>query len=556
MGNTGGISRGRGVWMGGALGLLAACAGHSPPPPSSEIDETRFRDDVRMLAADEFEGRKPGTGGDEKTVAFLVDQFKKLGLKPGNGDSYLQQVPLVEILAGSDASLAVSGPRAATALAYGKDMVIWTKRVVPEATLRQSELVFVGYGIVAPEYQWNDYAQLDVHGKTVMVLVNDPGYGSKDPKVFKGNAETYYGRWTYKLEEAARRGAAGVLLIHDTGAAGYPWNVVVNEHTGPQLEQATPDGNAGRAAIEGWLSAEAARAVFAQAGLDFVALTTAAAHPGFKAAALGLKVDAAVHNTIRRYNSANVIALLPGIRHKNEYVIYTAHWDHLGRQTAQAGGAILNGAVDDAAGVAGLLVLAQSFSRTKPVADRSLAFIAFTAEEAGLLGSAYYVANPIFSLSRTAGVLNLDVMHIGGPTRDVMVFGFGNSELEDYLRDAALLQGREVHPDWNPSQGFYFRSDQFSFARSGVPALYFQSGIDDSARGPAWGQAQLHDYMTHRYHQPDDKYSPDWDVRGTLDDLRLYYAVGNRLARTRRFPRWYPGSEFGESRHLADGAPD
>jgi Zn-dependent M28 family amino/carboxypeptidase len=549
------ISRVRAACFGGVIGLLGACAGHKAPPPSTDIDETGFRDDVRVLASDDFEGRKPGTPGEEKTVGYLVDQFRKLGLKPGNGDSYLQQVPLIEIVAGSDATLAVTGRGAGQPLEYAKDMVIWSGRAAPEASLQHSELVFVGYGIVAPEYQWNDYAQLDVHGKTVVVMVNDPGYGSKDPKVFRGNAETYYGRWTYKLEEAARQGAAGVLMIHDTGAAGYAWNIVVNDRTGPQLEAASPDGDAGHPAVEGWVSAAAARTMFNRAGLDFEALTAAAARPGFKPIAMGLEANAAIHNTIRRFTSANVIALLPGASRKHEYVIYTAHWDHLGRQPPQAGGAVFNGAVDNASGVAGLLMLAQSFSRTQPAADRSIAFIAFTAAEAGLLGSAYYVENPIIALRQTAAVLNLDALHIGGPTRDVMIFGYGNSELEDYLREAALLQGREVRPDPNPEQGFYFRSDQLNFARSGVPALYAKAGLDDSARGPAWGQAQLDDYMSHRYHQSGDKYTADWDVRGTLDDLRLYYEVGNRLARSRRFPRWYPNSEFRMGRSRGHGIP-
>jgi Zn-dependent M28 family amino/carboxypeptidase len=535
--------------------LLAACAGHRVPPPSTDIDETGFRDAVRILASDEFEGRKPGTAGEEKTVAYLVAQFKKLGLKPGNGESYLQPVPMVEILAGSDATLTVSGRGRVKSLAYARDMVIWTKRVVPESSLAQSELVFVGYGIVAPEYEWNDYAQTDVRGKTVVVLINDPGYGSKDPRVFRGNAQTYYGRWTYKVEEAARHGAAGVLLIHDPGAAGYGWNVVVNGRTGAQLDRATPDDNAGRAAIEGWVSADAARAIFGQAGLDYAAITSAAARPGFKPMALGLKVDAMVHDTLRRFTSANVIALLPGARRKNEYIIYGAHWDHLGRQSAEAGGAILNGAVDNASGVAGLLMLAQSFRRTQPVVDRSIVFIAYTGEEGGLLGSAYYVDNPVFPLRQTVAALNLDALHIGGPTRDFMVIGFGNSELEDYVRDVAVLEGKEVHPDSNPELGLYYRSAQFSFAKAGIPALYAKGGTDDSARGPAWGQAQVDDFTLHRYHQASDKYSPDWDVRGTLDDLRLYYEVGNRLARTRRFPRWFPNSEFRGSQHRAPQSP-
>lgn len=547
-------------WPGGicavcALVLLAACAGRTVPPPSADIDEAGLRDAIRILASDEFEGRKPGTPGEEKTVAYLVAQFRRLGLKPGNGDSYLQQVPLVEILAGGDASLSVSGRGLPRPLEYAKNMVIWTKREVPEAALQQSELVFVGYGIVAPEYEWNDYAGVDVHGKTVIVMVNDPGYGAKDPKVFKGGSETYFGRWDYKLEEAARQGAAGVLLIHDTGAAGYPWSVVVNDRSGPQLQAASADGNARRAAIEGWVSAEAARGIFTQAGLDLAAVTAAAARPGFKAIPLGLKADAVVHNAIRRFNSPNVIALLPGSRGKRDHVIYAAHWDHLGRQSAEAGGGIFNGAVDNASGVAGLLMLAQSFTRTQPQLDRSIVFIAFTAAESGLLGSAYYVDNPVFPLRQSVGVLNLDRLHVGGPTRDVIIFGYGNSELEDVLRDAALLQGRAVHPDPDPEQGGYLRSDQFSFARAGVPALYAEAGLDDSAQGPAWGRAQSEDYRDHRYHRTADKYSADWDVRGALDDLRLYYEVGNRLARSRRFPRWYPNSEYRGGHGAASADP-
>jgi Zn-dependent M28 family amino/carboxypeptidase len=535
-----------------AIGPLSGCAGHRPPPPSTDVEERGFREAVRTLASDEFEGRRPGTPGEDKTVAYLVDRFRKLGLKPGNGDTYLQQVPLVEIDADA-ATLSVSGRGVTRSFVYGTDMVVWSPRILPEAAVQHSDLVFVGYGIVAPEYAWNDYAQADVRGKTVVVMVNDPGYGSKDPKVFRGNAATFYGEVRYKLEEAARHGAAGVLLLHDAGAAGYGWNVVVNDRTGPQFEPAAPDENTGRAVIEGWLSADAGRAVFAQAGIDFNAVTRAASRPGFKPVPLGLDLDASVHDTVRHISSPNVIGILPGGRHKHEYVIYSAHWDHLGRQIAPAGGAILDGAVDDASGVAGLLMLAQSFVRTQPIADRSIVFIAFTAEESGLLGSQYYVEHPVYPLRDTAGVLNLDMLHIGGPTRDVMVFGFGNSELEEYLREAALLQGREMHPDPMPERGAYYRSDQYSFAENGVPALYARAGIDDSARGPAWGRSLIDDYLSHRYHQPDDRYSADWDVRGTLEDLGLYYDVGNRLARSRHYPRWYPNSEFRSGAHSAPG---
>ena len=536
--------------------LLGGCAGGPrTPPPSAEIDETGYRDAVRVLASDDFEGRAPGTPGEDKTVAYLVGQFRKLGLKPGNADSYLQSVPLVEIRGGRDTALAVSGHGTTKSLANARDMVIWTRREAPEAVLQRSGLVFLGYGIVAPEYQWNDYAGLDVHGRTVVVMVGDPGYGSRDPKVFRGNAETYYGRWTYKVEEAARQGAAGVLLIHDAGAAGCTWSAVVNGLTGLNLATAAAADSPGRPAIEGWLSGAAARALFAQAGVDYEASTAAAAHPGFAAIDLGLAADASVHPTLRQFASSNVIAVLPGAKRKHEYVIYTAHWDHLGRQPAEAGGAIFNGAVDNASGVAGLLMLAQSFHRTQPPPDRSVVFIAFTGGEAGLLGSSYYTEHPVFPMRQTVAALNLDQMHIGGPTRDVMIVGYGNSELEENLRDAALLQGREVHPDPTPELGLYYRSDQLSFARAGVPALYAKAGLDDSARGPAWGRAQFEDYFAHRYRQPTDKYSADWDVRGALEELQLYYEVGNRLARSRRFPRWYPNSEFRSSRHQGTDAP-
>lgn len=533
-----------------ALGLLLTACSVQPkvPPPTTDIDETVFRNHLRMLASDDFEGRKPGTPGEEKTVAYLVEQFHKLGLKPGNGDSYLQSVPMVEILAAGDASLSITGHMGAVRFAYGKDMVIWTKRAVSETELKGSDLVFVGYGIVAPEYAWNDYAGVDVHGKTVVVLVNDPGYAAKDPKIFKGGAMTSYGRWSYKIEEAVRQGAAGVLLIHDGDALGYGWSVIQNAWTGAQLELAAADGNAGRAAVEGWIQKDAARALFAAAGLDLAASTAAAAHAGFRAIPMGIQADATLHDSVRQFTSSNVIALLPGGKRHHEVVLYTAHWDHLGRDLARPGHNIFNGATDNASGVAGLLAVALSFTRTHPAADRSIVFLALTGGESGLLGSQYYVENPVFPLRETAAVLNLDTLNRGGPTRDVTVYGFGNTDLEEYARAMALLQGRVVSPDPTPELGLYFRSDNFIFAQANVPALYAKGGFDNTARGPAWGRAQLDEYMTQHYRQPSDQYSADWDVRGALEDLTLYYEVGFRVASMRRFPRWYPNSEYRESR--------
>jgi len=528
--------------------LLTACADHRVPPPPTDIDENAYRDHLRVLASDDFGGRKPGTPGEDKAVAYLVEQFRKLGLKPGNGESFLQPVPMVEILAGADAELSAGGGKGKVALAYGKDMVIWTKRAQPQAELRHSELVFVGYGIVAPEYAWNDYAGLDVHGKTVMVLIDDPGYATKDPKVFKGGTMTYYGRWEYKIEEAERQGAAGVLLVHDEGATGYGWSAVRNTWTGAQLDLVTVDNGSGHAAIEGWIQMDAARALFSSGGLDFGASAAAAAHAGFKALPTGLWVDAMLHNSVRRFTSSNVVAVLPGGSRRREYVLYTAHWDHLGRDPALPGHNIFNGAVDNASGAAGLLALAQSFVRTKPPADRSIAFLATTDGEPGLLGSAYYAENPVFSLGATAAVIDVNGLRNRGPTRDLTVFGFGNTDLEESARAMALLQGREVTPEPNPEQGLYYRSDCFIFARAGVPALYAQGGLDDSARGPLRGRVLLDDYMQRRYRQTGDQYSADWDVRGAVEDLTLYYDVGNRVAHARRFPHWYPNSEYRVSR--------
>jgi Zn-dependent M28 family amino/carboxypeptidase len=538
-------------------GLLPGCNPHpKEPPPTTDIDDTAYGDLVRVLASDDFQGRKPGTPGEDQTVSYLIENFRKLGLKPGNDKSYVQSVPLVQITASADATLTVSGAGGSRNLVFGKDMVIWTKRAVPEINVAHSDMIFVGYGIVAPEYSWNDYANLDVHGKTVVVLANDPGYASKDPTVFKGNAMTEYGRDAYKAEEAARQGAQGVLLIHDAAVTGYGWNALQATWSGAQFELQAADANAGRAAIEGWLQNDAARALFKDAGIDFARTVVAAAHPGFKAVPLGLRADATLHNAIRAFNSQNVLAIWPG-RKSHEYVLYTAHWDSLGVDAARPGHNIFNGAVNNATGIAGLLALAQSFKRTiDPKPDRSIAFLATTAAQPDLLGSQYYVENPILPLRQTLAVINIDMLINGGRSRDVSVLGFGNSDLDDSARAEALLQGREAHPDPNPQFGLYFRSDSFSFAHRGVPVLYLQAGIDNAARGPVWGKAQIEDYFARRFRQPSDQYAADWDVGGPVIDLMLDYRLGIRIASSRRFPRWYPNSEFRGSRHRANPTSD
>ena len=457
--------------------LLAACAARRLAPPSTDIDETAYRTHVSVLASDDFEGRRPGTNGEAKTLDYLVEQFRKLHLQPGNGESFLQQVPLIEIRGAEDAPVSVTGSRGTAHLAYGKDVVTWSGRATAQAQLQHSELVFLGYGIVAPEYAWNDYAGVDVHGKTVVVLANDPGFSA---------SMTRYGRWTNKVEEAAQHGASGVLLVHNAAASGFGWSVVQNTWMSPQLQRANRNEGVEPVAIAGWLSADAARALFAQAGLDFGSALAAATRPGFKAMPMGLRIDASLQNSIRRINSANAVALLPGSARRREYIIYTAHWDHLGSDPNHTGHSIYNGAVDNASGVAGLLALAQSFARTNPAPDRSVVFLVLTGGESELLGSSYYVQNPLFPLKATAAVLNLDSLRSGGPTRDVNVIGYGNTDLEEYAGSAALLQGRAIIRDPMARQGEYFRSDSFSFAKAGVPVLYAKGGFDDAARGPAY----------------------------------------------------------------------
>jgi Zn-dependent M28 family amino/carboxypeptidase len=531
--------------------LIAACAGtHKTAPPSTDIDDVAYRDDLRRLASDELAGRRPGTPGEEKTVAFLTEQFRGLGLRPVQGESFVQQVPLVESTPIGAPTLTVRGARALPQLAYGKDMLLFSPRSEPAAHLSGAELVFVGYGIVAPEFDWNDYAELDVRGKVVLVLDGDPGPAAHDQALFKGNALSLYGRVAYKLEEAAHQGAAGVLLVHDERVAGYGFAALVNLWAGPHLELAAAPSARPAPALAGWLTASAGRALLASREQDAEGLIAAAGRPGFKAVSTGLRVDAALTSSVRRFDSANIVGTLKGGSRSNEYVAFTAHWDQLGRT---AGGAVLGGAVDDASGVAGLLVLAQSFARTRPPPDRSLLFIVFTADETQLLGARYYVDHPVVPLSLTAGVLCLEDLISGGRTRDVIVLQSGSSELEDYVRGAALLQGRELRADPRPSLGLYYRTDAIEFALRGVPAVYVEAGIDDAARGPGYGQAQLDEYYAHRFAQPEDRYSEDWDVRGAVEDLSLYYRVGEHVADLRRFPRWYPGSEFSAShRHARD----
>ena len=530
---------------------LALCASgyaavSQAAPGAAAITDKGYRASIATLASDAFEGRKPGQPGEPKTLDWIEAQFRQVGLRAGPG-GYRQAVPLVEITALPTAELKVRSADGEASFAYAEDMVVWTRRVQPQAAIQDSPLVFVGHGINAPEFGWNDYAGIDMHGKTAVILVNDPGY--RDATLFKGRKMTYYGRWTYKYEEAMRQGADGALIVHQTGPAAYGWDVVRNSNTGSLIEPDAADGHAGRVAIEGWMQLETARRIFKMAGKDFEEMEKAATQKGFRAMPLGVSASVAVRNAVRRAASANVIGVLPGARHPDEYVVYMAHWDHFGKSLAVGAqnDAIYNGAVDNATGIAGILEIAKAFKAGhRP--DRSVVFLAVTAEEQGLLGSAYYAQNPVFPLARTAAVINLDALDPVGHTRDIEVLGYGASELEDYLKEAAALEGRVLRPDSQPEKGYFFRSDHLNFAKAGVPALYIKAGIESRDHPAGWVEAWSRDYVANRYHKPSDEYDAGWDVSGSLEDLRLMYAVGRRAADDRHWPTWYADSEFRAAR--------
>ncbi|MGI9286141.1 MAG: M28 family metallopeptidase, partial [Pseudomonadales bacterium] len=485
--------------------------------------------------------------GEIKTINFLRDKFTEIGLKPGNGDSFFQPVPLVEITADPNITLAVDTPIGKIDLTYGNDMMVWTKRVTDSVALENSELVFVGYGIVAPEYNWNDYQDLDVKGKTVVILVNDPGFATQDDGLFNGNAMTYYGRWTYKYEEAARQGAAGAIIVHEDAAAGYPWAVVAGSWSGPQFDLVAEDENAARAAVEGWVTADAAKQLFSAASMDYEEAKAQALNKAFKATPMAIKASVAIKNTTRESTSNNVIAILPGSARPEETIFYTAHWDHLGKKEGD-GDQIFNGAVDNASGTAALLELAEAFKGLKTPPQRSIVFLAVTAEESGLLGSRFYGENPVYPLATTVGAINIDAMNVLGKTRDITVVGYGSSELENYLKEGASKQNRVLKPEPTPEKGYFYRSDHFNFSKRGVPVLYAEGGTDYVDHDAAWGQAQQNDYTANRYHKPADEYDESWDLSGVIEDITLYFEIGHQLANETHFPNWFEGNEFRQIR--------
>ena len=510
----------------------------------ASLDTSSLAKDVEILSSDEFEGRSPSSPGEEKTINFLKNRFEEVGLKPGNGDSYFQEVPLVEITATPESDLIITGGKEALAFTFKDDFVGVTLRVVENVSIEESDMVFVGYGIVAPEIGWNDYEGLDVTGKTVVMLVNDPGFATLDPNLFNGRAMTYYGRWTYKYEEAARQGAACAIIIHETEPAAYGWGVVQNGWTGPNFSLITEDGNASRCAIESWITLETTRTIFEAAGHDYEELKKASEKPGFKAVPLGLKASLSMKNSIRNSISRNVIGLLPGSDRADEYIIYTAHWDHFGKDPNLEGDQIYNGALDNATGTAALIEIAEAFQKLGSPPQRSILFLAVTAEEQGLLGSDYYATNPIYPLIKTAAVINMDSLNIYGRMKDIRIIGFGQSDLDDYVKTYADEVGRIVLPNPTPEKGSFFRSDHFPFARQGVPALNAGSGVQHLKNGEEWGLAQVENYIREKYHKPTDEYDSNWDLSGVLDDLQMYFKIGYRLSMESTFPNWKEGSEF------------
>jgi Zn-dependent M28 family amino/carboxypeptidase len=503
-------------------------------------DLTQFRQDVKTLASDEFGGRAPLSKGETLTLDYLVKSFKDMGLAPGFGDSYLQPVPMAKITANPSMSLALGG----ITFENGKDFTARTQQIKPRIELNDSEVVFVGYGINAPEYDWNDYKGLDVKGKTLIMLVNDPGFATQDDKVFNGNAMTYYGRWTYKYEEAARQGAAAVFIVHETAPAAYGWGVVENSNTGSKFTLVDDEQNQSQVAVMGWLQHEPTQKIFAKAGLDFDTLKLTAHKKGFKAQALNLKASLVLESQIEKAQSYNVLAQLPGKAQKEEWVVMHGHWDHLGTITdAKGNKEIFNGAVDNASGVAGVLALARAFKKQADVAPfkRSILFSAFTAEETGLIGAQYFAQHPPVATKQIAGFLNIDGMNVNQGVDYILQYGQGVSELEGYLADAAAEQQRTVKGDPRPQNGLMFRSDHFALAQAGVPGLLFMSLGDTDP-----------DYIAAKYHKQADDYDENWSLGGVSQDLALIAKILSRLANNQDWPKWIEDSDFKIKRE-ADG---
>jgi len=507
----------------------------------SVISEARMKEYVQVLASDEFQGRKPFSPGESKTIKYISEVYSDLGLKTDN--NYLQEVPLVEVTVGVDTPMQFETKGKEQSIRYKDDFVVFSRRLKDQIEVKDSEIVFAGYGIVAPEYGWNDYENLDVKGKTVLVLVNDPGLDSGNDELFKGNEMTYYGRWSYKFEEAARQGAAALLIIHDNKGAGYPWSVVLNSALVPKLYQQSENAYQDRAAIEGWLTHEVASKLFAENQLNLDEAILNAKKKGFHGFALDTKMSITIRNSFREDVTHNVIGIIKGSDLSDECIVYSAHWDHLGIGRKMNGDSIYNGAVDNGTSLAWMFEIAKAF-KAMPTPRRSVVFLAPSAEESGLNGSAYYVNHPLFPLHKTVANINNDLMLPYGRMKDLMVTGYGQSELDDYAEEAAKQQGRYILPDPNPHTGMYYRADHFSFAKAGVPALFARVNNDHVEKGKVFMSEKEKDWLANNYHKPFDEYQDWWDLSGVAEDAKLMFRIGWKLANEDSFPQWKDGSEF------------
>ncbi|WP_243050455.1 M28 family metallopeptidase [Dyella sp. RRB7] len=533
----------------GAGSLMATTPAASTEPTvtlAPQINAADFARFDQTLSSDAFGGRKPGTIGAQRTTDWLVEQFKRMGLQPGNHGSWYQSVPADSTqLLNTDVTLDISAHGKQAKFAYRTDMMAETLQAKAQVDLSNSPVVFMGYGIDAPNWHWNDYQGVDVKGKTVIVLVNDPGFATGDPKLFNGRAMTYYGRWTYKYAEAALQGAAACFIVHTSdAAAGYPFSVLQNSGSGPQLSLPASVDPSPRLPVAGWLTRDAATRLFADAGLDFAQLEKAAAKPGFQPVPLDATASISLRNKIGHLESKNVVAMVKGSIKPDEAVIFTAHWDHLGTDPTRKGHQVFSGAIDNGTGLSMLLELADAFAHQPTPPPRSVLFFMPTMEESGLLGSQYYAAKPIFPLDKTVADIAVDALPIIGRAHDMTVIGKGQSQLEDMLADVLKTQGRVTSPETTPENGFYFRSDHFSFAKAGVPAMLPSSGLDLLDGGKAAGQKGADDYTAHRYHTPNDVFDPNWDFSGILEDTQALYELGQRLSQPGVWPQWYPDSPF------------
>lgn len=507
-----------------------------------QIKSQTIQKHIATLAADEYEGRMPCMNGGKKTTEYLITEMKKLGLKPGNNGSYTQEVPLLTLEGDMSEHMIITHPSGQDAWDELQDFVIHSERKTEKVTLAQSELVYCGYGIVDEKKGWNDYEGIDMNGKTAVILINDPGFGGDDPDFFNGDIMTYSGRWDYKYDMADKVGADGLLIIHETNSAAYPWFVVQSSWTGPQQGLSGIDRSQD-CGIKGWIHLEKARELFTACGMDLTTEIKAARTPGFKPKAMNAKVDVTVNNSMKECRSNNVIGYIPGTKHPDEYIVYTAHWDHIGIGQVVKGDSIYNGALDNASGVATLLAIAESFTQAPP--ERSVVFLFVTAEEQGLLGSEYYVENPCFPLEKTVCNINLDGVNPAGKMRDLTITGIGQSNMDEYAEKAAKAQGRYIMPEQEPEKGYFFRSDHFNFAKKGVPALYADGGYDHWEKGKEYAKQFKEDYVNSKYHAPADEYDPaTWNIDGMIQDGQLYFDVGYMISNSTDWPEWYPTSDF------------